>query len=231
MIAQGIKEDQCWVVKPGSAKQWSLHHISMSSVKKGARVLIIEKFALGVDEPYLDTGPIELQTDQARYLYLILQAPSPVQMVIYFRRDGDVGFDPRRSFMIERPVYPPGLTCYRLDLSNVAHWSGVVSELRVHFEGLMEGAEIRFGGVAVSERASIKLAGSDAQYPVSPVGVMPAYLGERFVACSRTVLSIDESVPTPGLSTYISNPATLNPYGLQFDPQKQFGLCKFCSRT
>ncbi len=161
------------------------------------------------------------------YLYLLLDLPSPAQITVHYRRRGDEMWDSQRSAWVGPPTFVAGPHAYRLDMRAMPKWNTEIEEIQISLEGLMPGATVGFGGVAGSVEALNELAGSGQAWPVASVSAHAPYQGERFVACSRTVVSVDEATAAAGLCTYIANPATSNPYGLNFDPQSQLGLAQF----
>lgn len=110
-------------------------------------------------------------------------------------------------------------------MESIPHWNGRVTGLRIMLEMMMKGATIEFVGLVTSTKPVDQISSptTKASFHVTPVGTLPPHKSERHMACSRTVLSIHELIPTPGMSTYIERPYN-SPV---FDSQRQLALVKF----
>jgi len=208
-----------WATVPADNQNWTTCRLT---VENRGRQLRIDEFG----ETRLDL-PAEIDAQEACFLYLLLDLPSPSQLAVYFRGDAQE-FSHERMALVSPPTYRAGMHAYRLPLEGFPGWQGQIAALRLEMGGLMTGSRVAFGGVAISEAPLESLSSPEgADIPVAPVTVMGPYKGERFVACSRTVVSMDELTGTPGLSTQERNPKDANEFGLNFDPQSQLALAKF----
>ena len=178
-------------------------------------------------EARIELGGLAVEALRAVWLYILLDLPSPAQLRVFYRKNGKADFDDESMALTAPPTYLAGPHAYQLDMRTMPGWSERIEGLRICFEGLMGGATVRYGGVAGSAEPLPEIASHGDHWPAAPVSAHPPYKAERFVACSRTVVSIDEATVAAGLSTYIENPREVNPFGLNFDPQSQFGLAQF----
>jgi hypothetical protein len=140
------------------------------------------------------------------------------------------GYDDRHHWLPARPLLTTESLMFGFDLTSLAGWQGQVHAIRLQFEGLPLGTCLHFGGLAVSNTPQAQLSSpeADSAAPVTFVEVRPPYLSERFVACGRTILAMDEAAPHLGLLTYYDQP--LSPT-TPVELQHQWALCKVVPRV
>jgi len=218
-----------WVLTPQTAGRWKLNQIALRKAGNGESLLEILHYSQGVDEPFVQSQPVNISADSAKYVYMLLCVPSPTQIVLRYKKTGQQQYPDNQRIYSGQPIYQPGMRAYRLDLHNLRHWRGQITGLRLQLEGMMKNSRVCFKGLAFTNTPleTITIPDGTSPIPVVPTPCRGAYEAERFAACCRTVIAMDEVIPTPGLSTYLEFEPDLSLESDYFDPQIQWALAKF----
>lgn len=218
-MAENQHEPGRWLSKPSAGAFAATEQLTLSP---DGRELTAQVFG----EVSFDISLDGARAEDYPFVYLLFDLPSPAQIEVFYQPSSADAFDNAHFALGSRPTYEPGPRAYRIDMRSMPGWSSALKALRVRLGGLMPGTVVAYGGIAASSETLDTLPDAP-DWLVVPIAAGPPYKGERFAACSRTVVSMDEVTAAAGLSTYIENPKDANPYGLNFDPQSQLALAQF----
>lgn len=195
-----------WIIPATSSMPaWQLQHLEPSSAAPdaaGINITTTDSF------PQIEWRNLGIDADACKALYLCLRLPSPAQLVIHYQTADMKAYADRHHWLSACPLLAAENLIFGFDLTSLAGWQGQVHAIRLQFEGLPLGTCLHFGGLAVSNTPQVQLSSpeADSAAPVTFVEVRPPYRSERFVACGRTILAMDEAAPHLGLLTYYDQP-------------------------
>ena len=123
---QGTSGQVTWLVTPKT-----LDSSQLGELKKvaGGQELIVRSC--------LDVQGLRVNADKSRFLYLILNLPSPAQLTVDFTTPDSLGYNAERMVLVTPPTFVSGMRAYRLDMINIPNWNGPITALRLQMEGLM----------------------------------------------------------------------------------------------
>lgn len=96
-----------WVMTPSDSQHWPMQLMRLKETGPDRATILMEGNVF--DEPYLDSGPIEIQAGKDRYIYLVLKTPSPTQVSLFFQKDGATDFNYEQMCLSSQPIYAEGV--------------------------------------------------------------------------------------------------------------------------
>jgi hypothetical protein len=150
-------------------------------------------------DPWFILAPVDLDTDQARFLYLQATIRRECSVQLFLSPEAEADFVEERSLRFHLPPAPQD-TIYRIPLESFAVWQGQVRRLRLDLDGLPAGWRVQIMNVGwgtqpvtVADRQVVE---------ADPTASTPRHLSHRMAAFHKTMTAVSENVPNASVNTY-----------------------------
>ncbi len=199
MVSSAMAGEIQWAGPPANIVKHSVGFESVKTVDKSW-----QGTTLNPVYPRIFLGGLNIDADANKYLYLKLSARDRL-MRIFFSDTDDGQFFNNQRFRTAEVSLPDQLVIYRLNLSEIARFSGIIRAVRIDFIGHERGDTIIFDKLGVSSKSLDQIDGQ--QVKELSIDATP-YSHERMASWQDTMVRTDQTTCNSGLFTYIRDQAT-----------------------